>query len=1368
MSYNVLADPQIGMHNHSEFSNLRLLDSTNKFEKMIDYVANTLGQQGFALTDHECLSGHLKYLTTAKEMKAKGKIPETFKPILGNEIYLVEEQEYTTALENKERISFYHFILIALDDIGHAQLRELSTRAWDRMINYRGMQRVPTYMSDIEEIIGSNQGHIVGSTACLGGKLGQSILREEYDNAWAFVEWCQGVFGKDNFFLEMQPHDEFGHDEFGNLVEHEQRIVNEFIQDMGIPTIITTDAHYLKKEDRGLHEAYLKSDEDEEASKSGGRETGDFYATAYFMGVNELRERLSYLDSEFFNDCIRNSWEIKERVKGYDGLFKNQVIPEIPLPPKEEWFWSDEIMDFVEEHDYISILDLIDSDNDYNKYLVCRCFQGLSEKVPYEQWDEALTRFDLEMSELLGISEAKDAVISSYFITMQKFIDIIWEEANSLVGVSRGSGAGWITNYLMGITQINPLHQPAEMPHWRFITAQRVDYPDIDIDCSSYKKDIIMNKIKDYMHSIGGDIVRVGTFTTESAKKAIQTACRGLGIPSDVGLYISSLIPIVRGSTRSLTKTYYGDLEDGLAPVTEFKNQVDKYEGLLETALAIEGLVCGRGVHACGVIPSLNLVGSCATMRAPKGELITQYDLGDCEASGLIKYDFLSTKTMGMIQVCLEYLVEYGHMDWQGSLRATYDKYLHPNNINPEDPRYYEALNNGELLSAFQFDSGAGVKALKAIKPDSLLELANANSLMRLMADDGEQPIDMYVRYKNNPSRWEQDMIDFGLNEKERSILHDHLDKDYGVCSSQEGMMLLSMDERIANFTVKESNILRKSVAKKKPKLLQESMELLYEKGLANGCREVFLEYIWDVQIAMQRGYSFSILHTTGYSWIAIQQLHLITNYPPIYWACSVLQIESGAIEMEVDDDDEDEETETKEKNTNYDVIGGAIAMLQRQGVEITYPDINEAQVGFAPNEKDNTIIYGFKSLSGVNNKVSEIIMNNRPYTSMKDFYERLCLTKQEVTLKGGKTQMKALVGNKQMISLIKSGAFDKLENKPRKEIMRDFIRWITPYKSSLNVKHIDDLIDRGIISEEYDECLQYYNFKMYLQGGQSRPDERVKSVKWFLLDGEDAEDTAYCVNRFFDLFPELVEGRHWKWADNDVDAYGEPIWVATGGSAKGTFEYVYKQKMAPLTAFMKSEECLEAYNASLLTDVFYEYEKGTNAKWEMESMCMYHDEHEVAHVNKDLYNIVDFEELDEEPTVVDWWYRKDKETGEEIAIPKFRIDTICGTVLGRNKTKHTVSLLTESGVVNVKYVGGQFSFYDRQISVPNENGVGKKIVERSWFTRGNILLIHGIRRGDTFRPKVYKNTSYAHSTNLVERVYDDGYMMLQEERTQF
>ena len=844
----------------------------------------------------------------------------------------------------------------------------------------------------------------------------------------------------------------------------------------------------------------------------------------------------------------------------------------------------------------------------------------------------------------------------------------------------------------------------------------------------------------------------------------MQTACRGLGISSDIGIFLSSLIPVVRGKVRSLTKTYYGDLDEGIPPVTEFKNQVDKYKGLFETALGIEDLISGRGSHPCGVVISKDLVGSTAIMKAPSGDSVTQYDLGDCEASGLIKYDFLNTKGCAMIQLCMEMLIEYGHMDWQGSLRATYDKYLHPEVVDMNDKRLFDNLNNGKLLKAFQYETPMGAKAISTIHPTSLAEVAVANSLMRLMSEDGEQPMEKYARYKANPNAWDDDMIDFGLTNEERQTMHDILDIEGGVCSSQELMMKMSMDKRISGFDTVLANKLRKVVAKKKIKQIGEVKELLYNSGRALGTSETMLDYVWDVQVATQLGYSFSVLHTIGYSTILMQELHLITNYPPIYWACAVLQIESGAIEMEADDDDEDDdETETKEKNTNYDVIGGAIAMLQRQGVVIDYPDINEAQNGFAPNEKDNTIIYGFKSLSGVNNKASEIIMNNRPYTSLRDFYERLCLTKHEVALKGGKTQMKALISNKQMISLIKSGAFDKLEGKPRKEIMRDYINWTTPKKANLNVKHIEDLDARGLLDERFDECMKYYNFKMYLQGGQHKQDDKVKAVKWYLLDGEDAEDTAYCVNRFFDLFPELVEGKHWKWAD-DVDAYGEPIWIATGGSAKGSFEYLYKQHLAPLTSFMKSEECLSAYNESLFRDVFYEFEKGTNAKWEMEAMCMYHDTHEIAHINKELYNIVDFEELDEEPEVVDWWYRKDKDTGEEIAIPKFRIDTICGTVLGRNKTKHTVSLLTESGVVNVKYYGGQFSFYDRQISVPNEKG-GKKIVERSWFTRGNILLIHGIRRGDQFRPKVYKNTSYAHSTELVERVYDDGYMTLLEER---
>lgn len=893
------------------------------------------------------------------------------------------------------------------------------------------------------------------------------------------------------------------------------------------------------------------------------------------------------------------------------------------------------------------------------------------------------------------------------------------------------------------------------------ITAQRVDYPDIDIDISSHKRDLVFQKVKEYMESIGGTIVRVGTFKTESSKSAIQTACRGLGIPSDIGLFISSMIPVVRGKTRSLHDTYYGNLDEGLPPITEFVNQIDKYDGLLETAFGIEDLISGRSSHACGVCASLNLIDSCATMKAPSGETITQYDLGDCEQSGLIKYDFLNTKTMGMIQIAMEMLIEYGHMTWQGSLRKTYDKYLHPKNINPNSEEYFEALNNDKLLSAFQFDSMMGEKALRAIRPTSLLELANANSLMRLMADDGEQPMEMYVRYKDNPQEWEQDMINYGLDEYERSILHRHLDKDNGVCSSQEGMMLLSMDKEIASFTVKESNILRKSVAKKKPKLLQQSMELLYEKGLANGCRDIFLKYIWDVQIAMQRGYSFSILHTTGYSWILIQQLHLVTHYPPIYWNTAVLQVESGAIEQ---DKDEDDDEEGKEKTTNYEAIGGAIAMVQHQGVKIGYPDINSAINEFSPDEEHNVIRYGFKSISGMNNNTSKLIIENRPFASLRDFYERMCLVKQEVITSTGKVQMKSLVNNKQIINLIKSGAFDSLEGKPRKEIMADYIKWTCPSISKLTVKHIDTLINRGMLGEEFDECVAYYNFKAYLTEGRHVQDPNVKSIKWYLLDGEDAQDTEYCVNRFFEMFPELQENRHWRWADDVEDAYGEPIWVAVGGSAKGSFEGVYKSKLAPLMAFMRSSECLRAYNESLFRDAFYEYERESRARWEMESMCMYHDNHELAHVNKDLYSIVNFHDLDEEPVVVDWWTRTDKETGETVEVPKFKIDTIIGTVLGRNKTKHVVTLLTESGTVNIKFVAGNFNYYDRQISVPNENG-GKTIVEKSWFSRGNILIIHGVRRGDVFRPKKYKGTSFSHTVELVERVHEDGYLLITDER---
>ena len=894
---------------------------------------------------------------------------------------------------------------------------------------------------------------------------------------------------------------------------------------------------------------------------------------------------------------------------------------------------------------------------------------------------------------------------------------------------------------------------------------------DVDVDLSSHKRDIAFSSAKDYLNSFGADIVRIGTFKTDKPKSAIQTACRGYGLSPDTGLFLSSFIKVDRGQPRSIEQTYYGDTDQGFEPSLEFKREIDKYPGLLETMIGIQGLVCGRGSHACGVVISNDMVQHTAIMKAPNGEPITQYDLSDSEYCGLIKYDFLNTQTLGMMQLAFEDLIDKGHIEWQGSLRETYNKYLHPDTIDYNNPEYYEKLNNHELIRVFQFEAGSGLKALNTVKPQSLIELAAANTLMRLQCE-GEQPMERYVRIKANPQEWEQEMIEYGLNEQEREILHGYLDIDYGTCTTQEMLMILSMDKNISGFTIPEANKLRKGVAKKKKAILDEVQELFYTKGESLGTRKVMLDYVWNVQLSMQFGYGFSILHTIGYSLIAIQQLELITSYPKIYWETSVLQVMSGAVEVEAVEDD----SEGRERITDYGKLGGAIATLQKEGVTIALPDINKAEKGFMADIDNNAILYGLKGITSINLKTAETIIANRPYSSMKDFHDRMHLVKQEIALKDGKKQMKALVTKEQMLNLIKAGCFDELEpSKTRLELLEDFLHWEYPDKANVTTGALKQLIKRGLIPDEYEECLRYYNFREYLRQGikvddgvlphtQEASYKITKSKKWYLLDGEDEIDTQEIVEVFFDMFPELQEGKHWVYNDNP-DYFVNAIWVESGASSKGTFEASYKNHMKDLIQFMSSKELLHKYNEAIFIEHRNEEIPGTQASWEMETMSYYYTEHELAHVDREYYKINNFFELGEEPIIEDYWERKDKETGVVTKIPKFKINQICGVVLDRNKTKHIVTLLTEYGVVYVKYQAGQFNFYDKRISIVDEETGKNKEIEKSWFKRGNLLFVRGIRNGDQFKVKTYKNGLYEHSTELIEKIYDDGVCLTRKER---
>lgn len=1335
------------LHVHSEFSNIRLLDSTNKIPKMIRYV-ESLGQNALALTDHESLSGHIQFLQAVKEMKDKKEIPQDFKPILGNEIYLTNEQEMRKEIKEKNGTTFYHFLLLAKDKKGHHQLKQLSTTAWGRMFSYKGMDRVPTFYNDFENIIGNNKGHLIACSACLGGYIAQNVLKilqEENEEEIIkykmkihdFITWCVNMFGKEDFYIEIQPAQTVEQIEFNKMALN-------IAKGYGLKHIITTDAHYLTIKDRPIHKAYLTSDGDGENN----REVDAFYNSTYFFTIEELFNHLSYLDIEDIKNGVLNTKEIADKIEVYD-LYHKQIVPKTNIPNEKTWYYNKELYSIGKEYEYID--QMINSNIIYDRFLISEVFKGISKKIDKENYKDTFERINIECKEIIGISKAKDESMSSYLTTMQKIIDIIWSEAESITAPSRGSAAGFIINYLIGITQINPLKQNIEMPHWRFISAERPDMMDIDTDFPSYKRNKVFECLLKYYNSIGGDVVRVCTFGTETAKSAIQTACRGVKINNDIGLYLSSLIPVERGKVWSLYDCYYGNEKKGREPITEFKNIINghKDKHLLEVALGVEGLINKRSSHACGVIP-LNdeFTKYNAKMRTPSGELITQYDLHDSEYMGGVKYDFLNTKTCGMIQKCLEMLVECGKIEWQGSLRKTYNKYLHPDVIDRDNPQIWKKLNDGELISAFQFDSLQGEQALRSIKPKNLLEASSANTLMRLMVEDGkEQPMEMYVRYKQDISEWYKDMEDFGLNQEEIELMEEHLLKDYGVCATQERMMLMSMDDNIAGFNVVEGNKLRKGVAKKVGKQIEEAHQLLYNKGKEIGASKTLLDYVWDEQLSMQKGYSFSILHTIGYTWILVQQLNLIHYYPSIYWNTAVLLVESGAVELEGENENK------KEKNTNYGIVAKAIGNMQDKEVSITLPDINKAKIGFAPREEDNEIMFGLKGIMTVNNETAKLIIENRPFTSLRDFYKKMVLVKRKVTLSNGKIQNRSLVSEGQVVTLIKAGCFDKVENKPRKKILENYLKVTNPSKKKLSTKDIINIIEMGVIPNELKDEVRFFKFREYIKTLTKKKDEETKTIKWHCLKGDTDFVTEHTNKFFMDSFAfEMEEDKDYKY-----DEEGN-MWIALGTVRKGSFEDIYKTKVEKLMSWLNKKECLNKYNEILFNEVKNDKMLGSVSTWEMQSMNFYYHEHELAHINREKYDIINYNDLPKEPKTIGFNIYKG------MKYPKFDLKRIAGTVLDRDKNRHVIALLTPDGVVNVKFYSGQFAFYDRQISRENEDGT-KTTLEDGWFKRGNKLLITGFKRGDQFKPKIYKNSVYQHSVYKIVNVKEDGNLDFQTER---
>lgn len=1294
------------VHAHTHYSNLRLLDCINRPIDLVNQ-AISLGLSGIAITDHDCLSSHMELNLYQKEIEKKN--PD-FKIAFGNEIYLCGSRE----LGQK----YYHFILIAKNKIGNRALRELSSRAWMNSYWDRGMERVVTLYKDLAEIVRKYPNSLIATTACLGGQLSTHAVnyakaikigdaktqKEEYDNIVNFVLWCKELFG-DDFYIECAP-----------AASKDQLIANAQLTSIAkafkVKMVIGTDAHYLKKEDRYVHKSYLNS-------KNGDREVDDFYEFSYLQTEEEIQKYIE-MSSLNYDELIANSYEIYSKIDKY-SLAHNQTIPKVVVKdyPKKQ-------MPPIDCRDFPTLTSMFNSDDKIERYWVNQCVEALSSLGKLDL--VYIQRLEEEADIKKTISEKLKTNMFAYPVTLQHYVDLFWE-CGSMVGAGRGSSCSGLNHYLLGITQLDPIEW--ELPFWRYLNKDRVELGDIDLDLCPSKRPLILKKIKEERGKFFDEDIDelsrknlgctlIATFGTETTKSAIQTACRGYrseeypdGIDVDTAQYMSALVPVERGFLWSLNDVINGNPDKGRKPVSAFVNELNKYPGLVEIMTSIEGLINKRSSHASGVIlydEDPYLFG--CFMKTPNGEIITQYDLHMCEAAGMTKYDFLVTEVQDKLTETINLLQQYGEIEADLSLRQIYDKYFHPAVLPIENEQCWKALQTNSVLNVFQFDSDVGSQAAKKIKPSTILEMADANGLMRLMTSEkGEEtPMEKYIRFKNNISLWYAEMDSYGLTKEEQKVLEPYFLPSHGVPPSQESMMKMLMDKDICHFTLAEANMARKIVGKKQMSKIPE----LRDKVLNQAASPCLGNYVWKCGIGPQMGYSFSIIHALAYSFIGYQTLHIASKWNPIYWNTACLIVNSASLE-----DNSEEDVDAKEKSADYAKVAKAIGDITSHGIKISLIDINKSNYSFEPDIENNEILFGMKALSGVNGAVIDEIFKNRPYASFKDFLAK-----------------NSGLNKTAMLSLIKSGAFDKLETEwakemnvhPRFLVMAYYLSLKCDAKNKLTLQNFNGLLQRELVPSSLDFQKRVFNFNKYL---------KTKKVgQYYVFD--EACDKFY--NQFFDL---------------------EELEIINGYTCIGIkkWDKIYQKEMDAARDWLKEsqEEVLKELNIILFKETWEKYAKGSLSAWEMESLCFYYNEHELANVNVNKYGISNFFELPEQP-VVDYFFKRN---GKEI--PIFKTNKIIGTVISKNDNRSSISLLTLDGVVNVKFTKEYYAMFARQISEKQEDGT-KKVMEKGWFKRGTKVMVTGFRRDDMFVAKSYKHTP-THQLYQITEVTENGDIVLTHDR---
>ena len=937
----------IHLHVHTYYS---ILDGQSSISKLVDKAVGN-GMKGMAVTDHGDMFGIKEFFDYCNKINGGRKKEglEPFKPVFGCEMYVARHRKEDKNKDNGDR-SGYHLIVLAKNYNGYKNLIKLVSNAW--VDGFYGRPRTDRF--ELEKY----HEDLIVCSACIAGEVPKKILKGDIEGAREAIEWHKRVFG-DDYYLELQRHEVKdptirANRETFPLQQEANKVLVELAKEYGIKVVCSNDAHFVDQENAEAHDHLL--------CLSTGKDLDDptrmlYSKQEWFKTREEMNEVFADIP-----EALSNTIEILDKVEFYD-IENPPIMPFFPIPEEfgteEQWrqkFSEEDLFnEFTSDENGQNQLPRDEGEKKIQKlggydklyrikfeadYLCKLAYEGAAKLYPMpltKEVDDRI-RFELHIMKTMGFP--------GYFLIVQDFINSARDELGVMVGPGRGSAAGSVVAYCLGITKIDPIKY--DLLFERFLNPDRISLPDIDTDFDDDGRGRVLEWVEDkYGHENCAHIITYGTMAT---KNSIKDVARVEKLPLEKANWLCKLIP---DKLPDGLKMNLGNAIKCIPELREAEASPDpKLHNTMEYAKMLEGTVRGTGIHACGFIICRDKISdwvpvSVAEDKNDPGHKLrcTQYDGHVIESTGLIKMDFLGLKTLSIMKEAVE------------NIRVTTGETIDLDTIPIDDELTYQLYCDGRTIGTFQFESPGMQKYLRELHPSVFEDLIAMNALYR------PGPMDYIPSFIARKNGREEIKYDIPCMEK-------YLKDTYGITVYQEQVMLLS--RQLADFTRGESDALRKAMGKKKKAIVDAMKPKFIEGGKKNGHDPKVLEKIWG-DWEKFASYAFNKSHATCYSWVSYQTAYLKAHYPAEYMA--------AVMSRNLD---------------NITEITKLMDECRAMNIPTLGPDVNESRQKFSANKKGE-IRFGISAIKGVGGAAAEAIImereSNGPYKTVFDFIQRVSLS---------------------------------------------------------------------------------------------------------------------------------------------------------------------------------------------------------------------------------------------------------------------------------------------------------------------------------------------------------------------------------------